>query len=349
MPQLDGIRGLCILGVFYAHFVNDHVGLTIPLGTAGVRTFFVLSGFLITSILFSARAAIDAGGQSLGFTLRNFYARRGLRIIVLFYAWIAATSFLSPYLANRALADVLYASNFYDIFFDGGEGNQYWSLAIEEQFYLFWPLLILMVPHRSLRPTLAALIGIAVITRLGMVLAEQPYLVIKKFTPCCFDALGIGALMALVNRSDDRAKRLRHFGEINGWIGAALLTVALTALWTSGKNSVYSATIHLGLATAAAACITPAILGYRGIAGKILQNPLLMYLGRISYGLYLMHLFVALVASRILPPMPWPLIAAVNTLASIAVATASWYGFERPINGLKKHFPMKPKASSSVT
>lgn len=352
MPQLDGLRGLCILGVFWAHFVTPNISVTMPWGTAGVRAFFVLSGFLITSILMKSRRYIDQGEQSVGFTLKHFYLRRGLRIIVLFYAWILVTSLLSVNLANRALADLLYVSNFYDIFVGGGDGNHYWSLAIEEQFYLLWPLLILVVPVDKIRKLILFMIVAAIATRLVMALNHTPYMIVKKFTPCAFDALGLGALIAEIHQRPESRLLLDRLKRIAAVVGIPLTILALVSLRLEGKGVVYTATIHTGLAFLSTAILIPAIHGYRGTVGKLLELQSLRYLGQISYGLYLMHLFVKLlcdqVAARVFPEgVSWVLMLPVYIVCTITVASVSWYWFESPINRLKTKFPMRQRATET--
>lgn len=149
MQQLDGLRGLAIFGVFLAHFLQISIEnpFFLPYGSMGVRLFFVLSGFLITGILIKARARIDNGEQTAGYTLRAFYIRRCLRLFVVFYIWLIAERFVfGP--NERFWWDVFYASNFYDILMREGRGNHYWSLAVEEQFYLVWPWLILFLKKK---------------------------------------------------------------------------------------------------------------------------------------------------------------------------------------------------------
>jgi peptidoglycan/LPS O-acetylase OafA/YrhL len=92
--QLNGIRAIAIFGVFLAHFITPTIGMTLPYGSMGVRLFFVLSGFLITSILLKARELVQSKEQTFLFTLRQFYIRRALRIFCVYYAWIFVTNFI---------------------------------------------------------------------------------------------------------------------------------------------------------------------------------------------------------------------------------------------------------------
>jgi len=147
MPQLDALRAFAVAGVAYFHWIPKKYHYSIPFW-AGVPLFFVLSGFLISSILIQCRHYGDPW-----FAMRAFYARRFLRIFPLFYSIIVAAYVLNlAPMRETVLWHVSYLSNFYFFFHQGWNGNvsHFWSLAVEEQFYLFWPAIVLFAPTQRL-------------------------------------------------------------------------------------------------------------------------------------------------------------------------------------------------------
>lgn len=150
MKQLDGLRAIAVLSVLYYHFYSN----ALPFGIMGVRLFFVLSGFLITGILLQCRRLAETGGQSSLFTLRRFYIRRFLRIFPLFYLVLLVSAVINLQGFRDGLWwHAAYLSNVY--FAAGGNAGatiHFWSLSVEEQFYLIWPWLILYVPRAWLPP-----------------------------------------------------------------------------------------------------------------------------------------------------------------------------------------------------
>src|SRR6187402_354046 len=155
----------------------------------GVRLCFVISGFLITGILLSWR------NQPLGLALKTFYRRRALRIFPLFYFVLAAAAVLNIGPVRDTLVwHVSYLSNFY-FYLRGdwhGSVSHLWSLAVEEQFYLVWPWLLLCAPARWLRPAIVAMIAVAPVSRLLF-----PHPMDSVLPTSCLDSLGLGALLAL--------------------------------------------------------------------------------------------------------------------------------------------------------
>ena len=225
MPALDGIRGMAVLMVLVFHFV----GCTMPTngfertlvrvtsyGAFGVELFFVLSGFLITGILY------DSCHKPLYF--RNFYARRALRIFPLYYGVLCLVFFVAPliallrgptldYLVDRQAWAWLYAVNIY-IAKQGDWSFSYiehfWSLAVEEHFYLFWPLVVFLVARRP-RTLMALSLAIAlcaVLARLIGLLAGLSWWTTYVLTPFRLDGLALGAFLAITVRQPWGPERL---------------------------------------------------------------------------------------------------------------------------------------------
>ncbi len=159
LDQLDTLRAFAVTAVLIRHFWPElQPGL--DLGARGVHLFFVLSGFLITGILLRSRALVEDSGRGTGLAIRRFYIRRFLRIFPIYYLVLAVTWALGfPDVRSGIVWHLAYGSN---ILF--AIENQWppttahlWSLSVEEQFYLIWPLLMLLVPRRHLRTVIACL------------------------------------------------------------------------------------------------------------------------------------------------------------------------------------------------
>ena len=215
MPQLDGLRACAVMAVMAYHFLpawNLNLGAIL-----GVKLFFVLSGFLITGILLRSREAAENAGQSAGTTLRQFYIRRILRIFPLYYFVIGIALVLNlepvreilPWLLTYTLN--IHMANqgwFVDKF------AHFWSLAIEEQFYLVWPWLILFAPKKLLLPVTIAFILTAPLYRAYEMLIGMHGLASFIFTPSCLDSLCMGALVAILTQpagGQERAKKFLNF------------------------------------------------------------------------------------------------------------------------------------------
>jgi peptidoglycan/LPS O-acetylase OafA/YrhL len=331
-PQLDGLRGLAVAGVLYAHLVDDGS----MLGHAGVRLFFVLSGYLITLILLDARAQRDAG-TGTGQPMRNFYVRRALRLWPAYYL-LLGTALLFDWQQMRDYAwwHIFYASNFLFASTNSWQpwiSAPWWTLAVEEQFYLVWPIAILAAPRRFAVPIALSAVGVAIVTRLLLAPGSIAWTAIPLTS---LDALAGGGLLAMADRAG-RAPR---------WL-PWLVPVALVAIGGALMLPEWPA-VQLAEALTVplfVALVALARRDYRGLPRWLLGTPPLRYLGKISYGIYLYHLVAMAVLFRYASPYApllqargWPLFAAGGGLAVIA-GTLSWYLLEAPFNRLKRRFP----------
>jgi peptidoglycan/LPS O-acetylase OafA/YrhL len=286
VPELDGLRGVAVLLVVVAHLAVGEIPVSRPLipalrwphpggGFIGVQLFFVLSGYLITSIL--ARE-LDTTGR---LRFKAFYARRVRRLlpalVVVVIAYLVIEAVFYPDQMPGAVGASIYAltytgdlSSFIHPIANAGYLDHTWSLAVEEQFYLLWPVL-LVVSRRWRRqgPAIVALSGLVITLALRQFAGIPPSIV---YTTMRWDALFMGCLLALVPVRLPRG---------SGVIAAAV--IAAFAIYTPGPvpNWAYAA----GTLACAAALATAS-------RGRWLRNPVLRHFGRISYGLYLWHVLL---------------------------------------------------------
>ncbi len=376
MPQLDGVRALAVLAVLWWHFMPTTIAKpgSAPWGAIGVGLFFTLSGFLITRILLNCRLSIDEGKSSVGQMLKQFYMRRFLRIFPLYYGVIAVlVIFKATDIRERVWWHLLYLSNVrFSYWPKAGEiERHFWSLSVEEQFYLLWPLLIFLVPKRAIAPLVVLTIIAAPVWRIMTYTRGQ--FGHEWMMPGCLDLLGMGALLAVVSvpgmgltRWFDRLVSLCGLigvplfiiyvtmssmavkgapgdavtiSQWTGWVERTIGrhgTLTYTFDWAGGCTYTITAVFSVWL-------IGMAARGFAGPMGYFLSCAPMVYIGRISYGLYVLHmlvphLFLHLAPDRTWAPSgTWPALV-LYTIVSILLATVSWYGFEAPINRLKKYF-----------
>jgi len=311
-PALDGLRAVAFLMVFACHY------LQIPWGWAGVDIFFVLSGFLITGILFDAR---DQPCR-----IRNFYIRRTLRIFPLYYGVLLLLMLLYPvfhwewnwhwllwpaYLGNflrghrpftarsplQMLADFQLLSRTFPTI--QPYLGHFWSLCIEEQFYLLWTFAVFFVRDR--RKLLAVCLTCVVVCPLARVVGSHTLPkfmldqeVLYRWTPFRIDALLLGGLLALVRRGPSPWRLL-----VLARIGFAVLTGSLL-LWLALNPAArhgalgyvyppWEMTWSLSFIDLFAACVIVMALESSSITFRLLNLSPLRWLGRISYGAYVFH------------------------------------------------------------
>ena len=342
--QLDALRALAVLAVMLSHFSPTLTSLAPDFGRTGVRLFFVLSGFLITGILLRSRARIASGTATIRTEIRQFFIRRSLRIFPAFYALLALAALFNIEATRSTFWwHLFYGSNFLMAVRHEWLGllSHFWSLAVEEQFYLIWPWLILLLPSRWLRPAIVLTCLAGPLSRAAcFFLAPENTVALVAITPSCLDLLGAGALLGLLwhEHNDTACARWRVLGF------AALPVIALVLLCVPADHAAVRVLSPALQAVAFAALIDGAARGFTGVTGAILTWRPLIWIGQISYGLYLTHNFAHWFAPRLLRQLthyrlsyfPSETLHVAFLLAiSFAAATASWYLIERPFNRLK--------------
>jgi peptidoglycan/LPS O-acetylase OafA/YrhL len=197
MPQLDGIRAIAVLMVMWHHFQPKYLSQSVgaPWGAVGVGLFFTLSGFLITRILLRCKLKIAAGEATMGTMLRQFYVRRCLRIFPLYYGvLLVLVIFNVTGIRERVWWHLGYLSNVLFSYYYPSRGGaverHFWSLAVEEQFYLVWPLVIFLTPRVLLMPVI--LLTIAVAPYWSATTYAKHQFGHEWMTPACLGLLGAG-------------------------------------------------------------------------------------------------------------------------------------------------------------
>ena len=364
LPALDGVRGLAILMVMASHLfpgtphnLGERLLLDIfEFGASGVDLFFVLSGFLITGILFDSRED--------PFFFRNFYARRALRIFPLYYGVLAVFALLGVakhqasggelaslalYLQNtRLLAPPIWLYRGALVLPLG----HFWSLAVEEQFYLVWPLLVFVVKTR--RPLLLICAISVLLCPLARFLLWKhgiDYAAVHSSTLCRADALLLGGALALLLRSRHHERVL----SVARWFVVGLVPVLLLRLVNSTSGVLLHGSTALGawaliytvLAFAYGGLLTSALTPRSRLQSFFKASPLRM-LGRYSYGLYVLHMFVLYYGQapvratvqrlHVTPSLVSPVAGMVIFFASLAAAILSYHLYEKPFLGFKRFF-----------
>jgi len=347
IPQLDAVRGVAILVVMIhnisAKYPFFHSDLVFKDGWMGVDLFFVLSGFLITGILVDTR-------ETPGY-FKNFYARRCLRIWPLYYALLlfmfVAIRFLNPSEYHTVLqtsspwwAYVIYLQNFIGPISTQAAGplGVTWSLAIEEQFYLFWAIVVRFCSVTLLRRV--ALIELCVSPALRYYLSLHN---VNLYTNifCRLDGLMAGAALVLLVSQKDfvPSKWVRH-----AWI--CLLFAAPLALLADHFRLEWI--VFSFSALASAAFIYVSLFSPHRPIRAVMTNRFLIYTGVISYGLYLLHKipigFVQTLHLDRGPFSPLPIIIALSYL----IATLSWNFYEKPFLRLKRFFESPPSGTDKA-
>jgi peptidoglycan/LPS O-acetylase OafA/YrhL len=358
---LDGMRGVAILAVVCFHF--GYLGV----GWAGVQMFFVLSGFLITSILLAER------DYPFSFYVKRFYWRRALRIFPLYFAFvgviaIAALSYGAPAFRQQWPYLLTYTFNYARLLPDY-IGPRYWghlwSLSVEEQFYLVWPTLIFFLPRRTLGWALVGLIVATPLLRLAIEMSlparilEHPVGYLSYFlTICQLDAFASGALVACLHGIG----RIRR--PVRLWLFVSVLTLGIgiaNQLTTSDAARFRTLTLGYPIFLAShyqsswgytvlnvwSATLLMVALQKNAISRFFRFGPL-AHVGKISYGVYVFHFPVLALMQQ---QLHWPFgsrsagglaVFAVYLALTLAVSQISYVAFERRFLALKNRRFVRP-------
>jgi peptidoglycan/LPS O-acetylase OafA/YrhL len=292
--SLNGLRFFCILPVLWHHapvwsHMNDAPQL-LRSGFLGVDFFFVLSGFLITTLLLREEAKHGT------FSLKGFYWRRFLRIVPVYF--LVVTVLALYYIGVKGQTDFLRILPFYYLFLSNflvGDIPMLaptWSLSVEEQFYLIWPLMLLFTPRRFILHVLAGLIALNVVAVtgglriIGIAPIEVGPLVIKMFT-ATYAPTFIGAGLAIMLNSKAGFAAL---GKVFGYRSSAPVTFLILLLILSFRPSDVTGWPNLLIHLSMASCLTSIVIREDHMLRGLLTFRPIVRVGEISYGIYLYHL-----------------------------------------------------------
>jgi peptidoglycan/LPS O-acetylase OafA/YrhL len=382
LPVLDGIRGLAIFMIMQYHFwglgfgfvgiepqhLIDRLASGVrEVGWTSVDLFFVLSGFLITGILLDAK-------QRSAHYFRNFYARRFLRIFPLYYLFLVVVLALGAmagtrmtfaefpeiraqqvwywtYLVNVAASVDALHSHIPIVY------SHFWTLAVEEQFYLVWPFVVLVLGRRALQVVCIGMIVGALCFRVAIVADEFAGILYFNaahvLTPARIDALALGALVALAARGDGELARLARLAP--RVLGICVVGIAALALWRGGLRLFDPGSLTLGFTLAGVLWTAILVLAITSPPNtricRVLGSRFLTTFGRYSYCMYIVHILVGfgtavlcirlgvirtVLGSQIPPNLG---LCALATSECLLIAFVSWHLFEKQFLKLKVLFP----------
>ena len=349
LPQIDGLRFIAVLGVMLHHwiiqdFANSFIFKNIPFGT-GVNLFFVISGFLITYILLKKKDDITENKTSFLHEIKNFYVKRTLRIFPIYYLVIILLCIFSYSQIKDYLGYLLtYTINWFMVFKGVYIGNRthLWSLAVEEQFYLIWPFLIFMIPKRWVLGLSVFAVLLSLVCKIYFSYFTPYWMGVNGATFSCFDALGLGALIAYLqkNRAEPFKPQLYKL-----YLAISVVVYVLLFVNPAYLNPQLH-TVLLGFAISIIYFFVIIIAANNGFSGNFksfLENKTTLYLGRISYGLYLYHAFVPDIyyscLMKFFPKLTGDAdLCILFFILTVLLATISRYLIEKPILNLKRYF-----------
>lgn len=339
IPVLDGLRAISILLVFASHQAMGHI---VP-GGFGVTIFFFISGFLITNLLFAEYNRTHTIG------LKHFYVRRLLRlypalllmilILTVFYT-LTGTAFKT----GELLAALFYYENYYLVFAPpfASRFSILWSLAVEEHFYLVFPCLFLALAHkprRLLRITaVLALLSLAArgitvwVNGIGAYSGAATY----NLTLNRFDSILYGCLLSMLLHSPARSRLLRVTA--NRWVYAAAAGLLLSTFLL--RDELFRQTLRYSLQGWCMLVLLPPLvysMHYQGLRRLLVAKPL-VFIGKISYSVYLFHFVAAKVGVYLGLQKGSFLSLALNIGLTIALSLLSYYCVETQFNNLRRRF-----------
>ena len=351
-PELDGLRFYAFLGVFVCHslpfegafYARFHLpvpwlwGAIAKSGAAGVDLFFALSAFLITSILLRERSETGA------ISLRRFYLRRILRIWPLYFLVIALAVVFSHTLADQHLpwyyvaGYLLFVGNWVHAVFGRPESvcSPLWTVSIEEQFYLIWPVLMKILSRRGMIVAAIVTFLLADASRLGFMLAGWSGGFIYYGSTSRCDSLALGILLALFA---DRLPALTRYTRLL-LLASGLTGWVVSSAWLNEQPGPVDMRMVWGrlIVSLCAGAILYACLDSHS---RLVRGSWVVRLGKISYGLYMLHLTGILIVLRLLHPR-WglPLLTAkgLGFVMTVILALASYRWIESPFLRVKDRF-----------
>src|SRR5437667_2410990 len=342
-PQFEGLRALAVLTVMVDHFGADVPNFPLPdwihLGATGVRLFLVLSGYFITASLRRARGRMESDGLSAGKVMRAFYWRRFLRISPAYGVYVVIALILGLGTIRQNWAWVFTGTVNWLIALKNEwpiASSHLWSICVQEQFYLLWPLFILLLPRRWMLQIIISVALAGVAFRIGCVIFAVPIIARWVLPFGSLDSLAAGAALGWCGGR----LRASRGNWVLAWLCLSMLTVA-AVLRNTDPTELKSVLVEPLEAGAFVILVARTATGFDGNIARFLSNAGLVFAGRISYGLYIYHILVAMVFNRWMPAQMRFLITIpslrllVFGIATLFTAALSWRFLEQPINRLR--------------
>lgn len=355
ITELDGVRAIAALMVMFFHFFQnlkvdgDWILLIKKVsffGQTGVSLFFVLSGFLITRILIVSKGAPNY--------FLNFYTRRSLRIFPLYYFYLLLVFIILPLLNNTSIPIFskqiyhwVYLQDFAITFnWDYVGPLHFWSLAVEEHFYLFFPLLVYFLKERQLIVAIIAILFISIVTR--FFLNKEGYEVFY-FTFTRMDELAIGAILAILELkqkiSEEKSKQFIYL-----FVLISIPTIIIWAVYSKEANSILQVFKFLLISLSYFSLIGFVVSSRKNhFVKKIFTLKPLLYTGRISYGLYVYHGICFYYFDKICPTDNLLIRFFGGFGLAYVVSTISFFCFESLFLKLKNYFDYNKKVIAEAS
>ncbi|WP_158501867.1 acyltransferase [Vitiosangium sp. GDMCC 1.1324] len=343
LPGLDGLRALSVVLVILHHavgtegFPRSHTLERIAeAGNIGVQVFFVISGFLITWLLLGEE---EKTGR---IDLKGFYYRRALRILPPAFVYLAVVAVVAnlrdtPIAMRELLSAALFVRNLGPV--DSTYTRHYWSLAIEEQFYLVWPLLLMWLPRRARLWATAGLICAEPVWRQANTWLLGAAHVNWVRMDLRYSGLLLGALFALVRKEPRLKAKLDRLLAFGPWlfVAAGVALVALLATPLDAQPRLFRVDPELLKSLLIVVPLVVLVEGRGGMFSSVFELAPIRWVGRISYSLYLWQQLFCTTSSG-----PWFERFPLNVLASFALAAASYYFIEQPVLRWRDRRSQKP-------
>ncbi|MBK1880800.1 acyltransferase [Luteolibacter pohnpeiensis] len=346
--QLDGLRAIAMMAIAWDHWCPRGWPRVFPFEIC-LYLFLVLTGYLITGSLLRERdRAEERGGPWRMQSLKTYQIRRGLRILAPYYASLAFALLVGASDMWRSLGwYVFHVANIHiaKIGFWPPGTSHYWSLSMQQQFYLIWPFIIWFLPKRTLPFAIFAFAAIAPISRLFVAEIGTWVAWPDKLTWNAFDYFGIGGLMAwAIHRGMSLESPGLRWISVASWMVFIWLFVGYEHHWPSfGLGFLQQSFLSVGLC----GLIAATSVGFKGPIQILLENPILQRIGTLSYGVYLFHNLAPLAAGKIMPFL-WNghfdtgftalIRIAVFSAITWIMTLASWRWIELPLQSVRNRF-----------
>jgi peptidoglycan/LPS O-acetylase OafA/YrhL len=344
LPKLDGIRTIAVFLVIISHYFD--FGENANLGYLGVNLFFFLSGYLITSLLMRDRNRIDSSDLTIAMALKNFYIRRSLRIFPLYYLVIIFLFIIGDGRTGTHVRQDIGYYGFYIVNIKyyleqswDGIASHFWSLSVEEQYYLFWPFIFFICPKKWLRYSVILVGFICIIYKVYLTQTHESKFNHILLATCAYKFC-LGSLLTLSTSWMD-SKLLQ---------GNKIHLIFILATFAYICTLIYPMNMYWFIQDLCAFGLFLYLLMFvryvnTGFWHYFLSHPVVKHMGLISYGIYVYHLIIPWIFTNILKRLggtsivdEYHLFYPLCILGTIAVSHFSYFYFEKYFLKLKSRF-----------